>query len=310
MNERIDVHHHFYAPAYNALLEGGRGGVPPMNKRWSPEASIGELDKNGTATALLSTSADAIMPAATARGCNEYAAGLAQKHPGRFGFFAALPIPDVDASLKEIEYALDTLGAQGIGMFTSYGKAYLGDPPFWPVFEELDRRRAAVFVHPTLNPCCAGMVPDVGPTVIEFGTDTTRAIASLVFGGAAGKFQRVRFIFCHSGGTMPFLIERFVNLAKAPAMAERLPHGLLPELRRFYYDTAQTSNRGAMSSLRELVPTSQIVFGSDYPYRVAEDQIAGLAQCGFSAEELHAIDRVNLANLLQDLGRDHVLGRK
>ena len=310
MNQRIDVHHHFYAPAYNALLEGGRGGVPATNARWSPEASIGELDKNETATALLSTSADAIMPAQAARGCNEYAAGLLQKYPGRFGFFAALPIPDIDGSLKEIAYALDELGAQGIGMFTSYGPTYLGDAAFWPVFEELDRRGAAVFVHPTLNPCCAGMVPDVGPTVIEFGTDTTRAIASLVFGGAAGKFQNIRFIFCHSGGTMPFLIERFVNVAKAPKMAERLPHGLLPELRRFYYDTAQTSNRGAMSSLRELVPVSQVVFGSDYPYRVAEDQIAGLAGCGFTADELRAIERTNLATMLQNLGRDNVLSGK
>jgi predicted TIM-barrel fold metal-dependent hydrolase len=144
--------------------------------------------------------------------------------------------------------------------------------------------------------------------VIEFGTDTTRAIASLVFSGAAGKFQNIRFIFCHSGGTMPFLIERFVNVAKMPKMAERLPHGLLPELRRFYYDTAQSSNRGAMSSLRELVPPAQVVFGSDYPYRESVDQIEGLAACGFSPDELRGIERGNIAAVLQDLGRDHVLG--
>jgi len=309
MSERIDVHHHFYAPAYNALLDG-RDGIPPYNKRWSSDGSIAEMDRSGIGTALLSTSADINMPRQTAHECNEYAATLVRKYPGRFGFFGALPIPDVEGSLLEIAHALDDLGAQGIGMLTSYDTAYLGDPAFWPIFEELDRRRALVFVHPRLNACCAGMVPDIGPTIIEFGTDTTRAIASLVFSGAAGKFQNIRFIFCHGGGTMPFLIERFVNLARNPKMSERLPNGLLPELRRFFYDTAQSSNRGAMSSLRELVPASQVVFGSDFPYREAIDQVAGLANCGFSGDELQSIERGNVAKILQDLGRDDVLGGK
>lgn len=307
MSGRVDVHHHFYAPAYNALLEG-QGGIPPYNQRWSAENSLAEMERGGIGTALLSTSADIDMPRRTARECNEYAATLARQFPGRFGFFAALPVPDVEGSVLEIGHALDDLGATGIGMLTSYGKTYLGDPAFWPIFEELDRRGAVVFVHPRLNACCAGMVPDIGPTVIEFGTDTTRAIASLVFGGAAAKFHNIRFIFCHSGGTMPFLIERFVNQAKLPKMAERLPDGILPELRRFYYDTAQTSNRGAMSSLRELVPATQVVFGSDFPYRQAVDQIEGLAGCGFSPDELHGIERGNIAAVLADVGRDHVLG--
>jgi predicted TIM-barrel fold metal-dependent hydrolase len=298
MSERIDVHHHFYAPEYNALLEGSRDGLPGIAKSWSPEASLADMDRGGVGTALLSAAADAVLPRDTARACNEYAATLVREHSGRFGFFAALPIPDVDASLDEIAYALDVLGAQGVGMLTSYGKPYLGDPAFWPMFEELDRRKAAVFVHPTLNACCAGLVPDVGPTVIEFGTDTTRAIASLVFGGAAGKYQNIRFIFSHGGGTMPFLIGRFLNLARSPRMIERLPNGLLPELQRFYYDTAQAANRGAMSSLRELVPTSHVLFGTDFPYRGAEEQLAGLAASGFTDDELSAIERTNSLSLL------------
>ena len=177
------------------------------------------------------------------------------------------------------------------------GTAYLGDPAFWPVFEELDRRRAVVFIHPTLNACCAGIVPDVGPTVIEFGTDTTRAIASLVFGGAASKYQNIRFIFSHGGGTMPFLIGRFVNQARMPQIAERLPNGLLPELKRFYYETAQVSNRGAMASLRELVPTSQVLFGTDFPYRGAKEQLEGLSSSGFTGDELHAIEETNALKL-------------
>jgi predicted TIM-barrel fold metal-dependent hydrolase len=300
MSDRIDVHHHFYAPEYNALLEGSREGLAGLAKTWTPEASLADMDRNGTGMALLSAAADAELPRDTARACNEYAAVLMKKHSGRFGLFGVLPMPDVEGSLQEIPYALDVLGAQGIGMLTSYAGAYLGDPAFWPVFEELDRRNAVVFVHPTLNACCAGLVPDVGPTVIEFGTDTTRAIASLVFGGAAAKFQNIRFIFCHGGGTMPFLIGRFVNLARTPRMAERLPNGLLPELQRFYYETAQVSNRGAMASLRELVPASQVLFGTDFPYRKAEDQIEGLASSGFSASELGAIGRTNALQLLDN----------
>jgi predicted TIM-barrel fold metal-dependent hydrolase len=298
MSERIDVHHHFYAPEYNAMLAESRGGLPGFAKNWTPQASLADMDDGGVGMALLSVAADAALPAHTARACNDYAAGVVRTHPGRFGLFAALPLPDVDASLQEIAYALDVLGAQGVGMLTSYGKPYLGDPAFWPVFEELDRRHAVVFVHPTLNACCAGLVPDVAPTVIEFGTDTTRAIASLVFGGGASKFQNIRFIFSHGGGTMPFLIGRFVNLARAPQMAERLPNGLLPELQRFYYETAQVSNRGAMSSLRELVPTSQVLFGTDFPYRGAKEQIDGLATSGFTSDELQAIAGPNALKLL------------
>lgn len=293
MSERIDVHHHFYAPEYNAYLESSPEGVPGIAQRWSPETSLAELDRNGIRTALLSAAADATLPSEIARACNEYAATLARSHPGRFGFFAVLPMPDVDGALDEIGYALDVLGAQGVGMLTSYAAAYLGDAAFWPVFEELDRRGAAVFVHPTLNACCADLVPDVAPTVIEFGTDTTRAIASLVFGGAAGRYRNIRFIFSHAGGTMPFLIGRFVNLARQPRIAERLPDGLLPELRRFFYDTAQAANRGAMASLRELIPATQVLFGTDFPYRGAEEQIAGLAGCGFTSAELDAIERTN-----------------
>jgi 6-methylsalicylate decarboxylase len=295
---RIDVHHHFYAPEYNALLGDTREGLAALAKTWTPEASLDDMDRNGIATSLLSAAADAALPADVARACNDFAAGLMRTHPGRFGLFAVLPIPDVDASLLEITYALDVLGAQGVGMLTSYGKAYLGDPAFWPIFEELDHRNAVVFVHPTLNECCAGIVPEIGPTVIEFGTDTTRAIASVVFGGAATKFPNIRFIFSHGGGTMPFLIGRFVNLARSPRMAKRLPDGILPVLQRYYYETAQASNRGAMSSLRELVPASQVLFGTDYPYRGAEEQIASLAECGFTGDDLRGIERTNAARLV------------
>jgi 6-methylsalicylate decarboxylase len=298
MTERIDVHHHFYAPEVSAMLDA-RGELPAVSRAWSVENSLADMDRSNVEKALLSATPDADLSTDMARATNEYAAALVRQHPGRFGFFAALPIPDIDGCLKEIAYALDVLGAQGIGLFTSYGTAYLGDAALDPVFAELDRRKTIVYTHPTLNACCTDIVPGIPPTAIEFGTDTTRAIASLVFSGTTVNYPHIRFIFSHGGGTMPFLIGRFVNLAKQPRMAARLRNGLIPELQRFYYETAQVANRGAMASLRELVPASQVLFGTDFPYRGAEEQLAGLRQSGFSADELQAIEGPNLMSLLE-----------
>jgi predicted TIM-barrel fold metal-dependent hydrolase len=300
MTARVDVHHHFYAPHVNAMLDA-RGELPTVSKAWSVENSLADMDRSNVDRALLSATPDADLSAAMARATNEYAATLVRQHPTRFGFFAALPIPDIDGCLEEIAYALDVLGAQGVGLFTSYGTTYLGDAALDAVFAELDRRKAIAYTHPTLNACCADIVPGIPPTAIEFGTDTTRAIASLVFGGTTVKYPHVRFIFSHGGGTMPFLIGRFVNLAKQPRMAARLPNGLMPELQRFYYETAQVANRGAMASLRELVPASQVLFGTDFPYRGAQEQLAGLRQCGFTGDELQAIEGPNLTRLLEDV---------
>src|SRR5262249_26471731 len=219
-----------------------------------------------------------------ARECNEYAAKLAADHPGRFGVFAAMPMPDVDGSLREIAYALDTLKADGVGLFTSYGDRWLGDPAFTPLMEELNRRKAVCYTHPTTANCCHNVLPGVPAPIIEYGTDTTRTIASLVFSGTATRFPDIRFIFSHAGGTMPFLTERFVRLPLAnKEIAARLPNGVLPELRRFHYDVAQAANPMALASLLQLVPVSQVLFGTDFPFRTSIDHVRGLAGYGFSA---------------------------
>ena len=153
-------------------------------------------------------------------------------------------------------YAFDTLKADGIALFTSYGDKWLGDPAFNPVFEELNRRRAVVYTHPNTANCCGNLLPNIGEGIIEWGTDTTRAIARIVFGGAAARYPNIRLIFSHAGGTMPFLIERFVNLAKSPQFAVQFPEGFSGVAGRFYYDTAQTSNAAAMSALAKVVPAS------------------------------------------------------
>jgi len=305
---RIDVHHHLSPPTYIAASNAGNFGEPPM-KKWTPEKSLQDMDKAGVAVAILSvttpgvnfTSGEAARK--LARECNDYAARLVADHPGRFGSFAMLPLTDIDGSLHEIAYALDTLKADGIGLMTSYGDKWLGDPLFRPVMEELNRRKALVYTHPTAANCCVNLVRTQQPVMIEFGTDTTRTIADIIFSGNAQKFRDIRWIFSHAGGTMPFLIERFVrNPLLDPEAAATVPEGTLAELKRFYYDTAQTSNKSSMSALSAIIPVSQILFGTDFPYRTSIDHVKGLRDAGvFTDAQLMDIERSNALKLLPRL---------
>ena len=168
--------------------------------------------------------------------------------------------------------------------------------------EELNRRKAVVYTHPTTANCCGNLIPDVPESIIEWGTDTTRTIASLVFSGTAARLQDMKMIFSHGGGTLPFLTERFVRLPLTnKSLAPRVPNGVEAELRRFYYDTAQAAHPYALASLTRLVPVSQIVFGTDFPYRTASDHVKGLTDYGFSAADLQSIDRDNAVRLMPRL---------
>ncbi len=304
---RIDVHHHLAPPRYIAELAPKQILQPPT-RNWTPARSLEDMDRAGVATAITSITTPGVWfgdSAATrrlARECNEYAARLVVDFPGRFGAFAAMPMPDVESSLREIAYALDTLKADGVGLFTSYGDKWLGDPAFTPVMEELNRRKALLYTHPTAATCCRNLVPDIPPPVIEYGTDTTRTIASLVFSGTAARFPDIRFIFSHAGGTMPFLTERFTRLPLANKELEsRVPKGVVYELRKFHYDTAQAAHPMALASLLKLVPVSQVLFGTDFPFRNSEDHVKGLIDYGFNASDLRAIDRENTLRLLPRL---------
>jgi 6-methylsalicylate decarboxylase len=303
---RIDVHHHHTPPPYLAALTA-RNILGPV-RDWTPEKSLADMDRAGVAVALTSITTPALRfldeagARKLARECNEYSVKLAADSKGRFGTFAAMPMPHVEATLHEIAYALDTLKADGIGLLTSYGDKWLGDPAFAPVMEELNRRKAVVYTHPTTANCCGNLIADVPDAIIEWGTDTTRTIASLVFSGTASRLRDVKFIFSHGGGTLPFLTERFQRLPQANKdVAARLPNGVEAELKRFYYDTAQAAHPYALASLTKLIPVSQIVFGTDFPYRTAADHVKGLTDYGFGASDLMAIDRGNALRLLPHL---------
>ncbi len=298
----IDVHHHIAPAAY--LREAGAGVGGPL-KSWSLAKSIEDLDRGGIATAIVSVTqlakhiADDGQRRRLARSCNDDAAKIVADHRGRFGMFTALPLPDIEGSLREIEYGLDVLKADGVGMYTSYHDKWLGDPAFDPVFAELNRRQAVIYVHPAAPDCCRNLVPGVADSAIEYGTDTTRAITRMVFTGASQRFPDLRIIWSHAGGTMPFLIERFVRMAKQREYAPLLPRGFMPEARRFFYDTAQVANHTALSCAREVIPDAHFVFGSDFPYRNAREHVEGLETCGvFDGAQLDAIARGNVVKLL------------
>jgi len=305
---RIDVHHHLSPPTYIAASNASNFGDLLM-KNWTPEKSLQDMERAGVAVAMLSVTTPALnftsgdSARKLARECNDYGARLVADHPGHFGSFATVPLTDVDGSLQEIAYALDTLKADGICLMTSYGAKWLGDPLFLPVMEDLNRRKALVYTHPTAANCCVNLVKTQQPVMIEFGTDTTRTIADIIFSGNAQKFRDIRWIFSHAGGTMPFLIERFVrNPLLDPNAKATVPEGTLAELRRFYYDTAQTSNKGSMSALSAIIPVSQIVFGTDFPYRTGIDHVKGLREGGvFTDAQLMDIERGNALKLLPRL---------
>jgi predicted TIM-barrel fold metal-dependent hydrolase len=294
---RIDVHHHFSSPGFIGEIAGRRTGQVPL-MRWTVEKSLADMDAGGVATAIVSISEPSVFfgnydaARKLARETNDFAARMIAEHPGRFGLFATVPLPDVGGALLEIAYALDTLKADGICMMTDYDGKFLGDPAFTPVMEELNRRKAVVYTHPFRNACCRNLVPDVFEPTIELGTDTTRTIASLMFGtgGTAFRCPDIRFIWSHSGGTLPFLIGRLIReqvVKKNPNM----PDGPMPIVQKYFYEIAQGNLPGQFAALLDLVPVSQLMFGSDFPFRDGAEASEGLAAYrGFSDADRASIN--------------------
>lgn len=272
----VDTHHHLLPPGYLELAREYVARVAPgmagaYAQPWSPQRSLEEMDRHGIATAVLSVSSPGIdfaeAPTAVrlARLCNDYAAAMRRDHPRRFGSFAVLPLPHVDASLAELERALGPLGADGVGLLTSYSGRWPGHASFAPVFEELDRRGAVVYFHPTLPACCINTIPELQPALLEFPFDSTRAIASLLYSGAFTRWPRIRWIFSHGGGALPAVHSRLVAESLAHPGDPRFPQGALAELRKLHYDLASVTNAPTFAALSALIPSTQLLYGTDFP---------------------------------------------
>jgi predicted TIM-barrel fold metal-dependent hydrolase len=298
---RIDIHHHVAPPKY---IEEMRALLQPPTIAWTPERTLADMDEAGVATAITSITTPGVWVGDDAQGrrvareCNEYSARLAADHPGRFGLFAALPLPDIDASLNELEYGLDTLNADGIVLFTSYRDKWLGDPAFEPVMEELNRRKALVFTHPEAPLCCRGLISGINEAVIEYGTDTSRAIARILFSGTANRYPDIKWIFSHGGGSLPMFYDRFVRAGRLPVNAPHVPNGVSAELQKFYYDVAQVEHPSGLAAVTKMVPVSQILWGTDFPFRPGSAYVKGLGNFGFAPADLRAIERDNALKLL------------
>jgi 6-methylsalicylate decarboxylase len=244
-------------------------------------------------------------PARTrARICNEYGAQMIKDYPGRFGMFAAIPLPDMDGSLKEIEYALDTLKLDGIGLLTSYDGRLLGDAAFATVFDELNRRKAKVFVHPTMS-CCGNVFSEVSRPTIEFPTDTARTIASLALTGTMARYPDITFIFSHGGGSLPSIVQRVAGVANRLSpeeRARRLPRGLDYELKRQYYDLASVGSAPVgMAAVLKLWPITQLTYGSDVPFGSTVAIAEGITRLGLSEADLRLVQRGNAERLFPRL---------
>jgi predicted TIM-barrel fold metal-dependent hydrolase len=304
----IDVHHHFLPPFYKPHVQGWMDrfatGVDAVMS-WTPEASLQAMQEANVQRAILSISSpgvhfgDDAVAVAMARDCNNYAAGLAARNPGRFGFFAALPMPDVDGAIREAERALALEGSHGIGLLSNYGGRYLGDRKYRPLFQWLAARGAVVYVHPTDAPCCAGLVPGLATPLIEFPVDTARTISSLLWSGVFSEFPEIRFIFSHGGGVLPMVAERVIAMGFVDSeLGARVPEGAAAALRKLYVDTASVANPVAMAALQQWLPADQILYGTDFPWGTLAASRASLARLPLTPAELAAIEQGNAAQLL------------
>jgi 6-methylsalicylate decarboxylase len=274
MSDRIDVHHHLVPPFWAEALSG-HGGDPSgwHSPGWSADTSLAFMDGQRIATAVLSLTAPSVTGWETAgrremaRRVNEFGAELVARRPDRFGSFATLPLPDLEGALGELEYAFDVLGADGVVLLSNYAGHYLGDPAFGPLWSELDRRAAVVFIHPAKPQI--PIIEDIPGPIVDYPFDTTRTAVQLVLNGVVARSPRVKIILSHAGGFLPYAAHRFAELA--PTVRPNAPPvpQLIESFRSFYFDTALSSGTASLLALQNFARPGHTLYGSDFPYAPA-----------------------------------------
>jgi 6-methylsalicylate decarboxylase len=296
---RIDVHHHVLPPQYV-------DSTPMPFRVPDTDTQLRTMTEFGIEAAITSLTPRVFEEhrherRTVARACNEFMAGLVRDHPARFGSFAVLPLPDVDGALEEVAYALDTLHLDGIGLFSSMEEKFLGDPLYDPLFAELNRRKAVVFVHPSHCAAPPELNLPAPAGIIEYIFDSTRAILNMLYHQTFRQNPDIRIIFCHGGSTVPYLAHRIANLEHNAGVPD-----VICTLRSLYYDVASSMSRHSLPSLQQLADPTHVVWGSDLPFVHGErlqEEIAGWeAYDGFDAATRAAIERENALRLFPRLG--------
>ena len=308
----IDTHHHFFPPEYKKAWEDWAAqrkiALVGDQSIWSVEQSLRVMDEAGVKKSILSLAStpglwfDLPTPEVVklVRLCNDFGASMVKAHPDRYGLFAALPMIDKESSLQEIAYAFDTLKADGIGLQTNYGDKWPGDPAYDEIFAELNRRKAVVYFHPLVAACCARLSVGTLNPVLEVPHDTTRAVVSLLLRGTLAKYPDIKWLFSHGGGTIPMLAGRIDFFHGKQEKAKQFaPQGIEHELRKLYYDTANATHPASMAALLKLIPSSQIMYGSDYPYVPLNTQLEALNRLHLSPQVVEDIRFGNAQRLLK-----------
>jgi 6-methylsalicylate decarboxylase len=319
----IDTHHHILPEFFWRETNDAHapvGGLAPME--WSKEEMISFMDDAGIDVAVMSVSTpgvhlgDSGKARSLARRCNEFAAELVQARPDRFASFACLPLPDIDASLEELSYAVDVLTLDGLVLFTNSRGVYLGDATLEPVFEELERRKSVVFVHPNPSPDSAAHSLGLPDNLIDFPTDTNRAVAQLHYTNRFARTPSVKYIFSHAGGSIPYLAARFAIIDEMGFIPGGEQRGTAADMfRRMYWDTALSVSDPVLRMLREVAGIDQVLFGTDFPY-LRRDLAVNVKQRILDSSELNHLEKhavlgghashlfPRLYSLIQSLGKD------
>ncbi|KAF9226539.1 amidohydrolase 2 [Gyrodon lividus] len=273
----IDVHHHMFLDAQEKVKKNTEVGwiTPSENLPWQPSSSIAAMDAMGIQTAILSppplaSAAPSAENREQVRVINMYAAQLCAAYPARFGFFAGLPcLDDVQGAVSEIAFCMDHLAADGFALLSSYGVGstarYIADDLYDPIWDELNRRHAVVFLHGAQTPSSTRYPhPFLGLPISEVPNETYKAAAHLVVTGKKHRFQNVKIILAHLGGSTPFLAPRVAVLSHHMGCT-LTPERILEDFQSFYYETALSSHPTTLAALEAFVPPDHILFGSDYP---------------------------------------------
>ncbi len=296
------------------------GGIDPSGWKlpsWSVQSSLDFMNQHGIKTAILSLTApgtsllQGVDAATLARQCNEYAASLRESHPGRFGFFAILPplFENTDLVLEEIRHALDVLHADGVTLYTRYGPGnyYLGHASFRPIWDELDKRGALVFVHPTHSVDTALISSKLPQPVVDYPHETTRTATDLITSNTIRDHPNVKIILSHAGGSFPYLATRAAHLTFDAGLSDKDPEEFLKEARNFYYDLALSSNPYTLDFVTKFAEKDHVLYGSDFPYaptKTISKHVAMMEKWNGGEERNKSVTRAAAVQILPRLKQD------